>query len=122
MADAQGRRIESPASFRSNFNCPIGFVPILGPVEHNENLFEKEAARLALFNYRSARNFRNIWHHYPESFDEFRTALTQTWPGMDIEPPRVDYSHQKPRLHMFCPEDRIPREIFWAWFGFQVWC
>jgi hypothetical protein len=41
---------------------------------------------------------------------------------MDIEPPRVDYSHQKPRLHMFCPEDRIPREIFWVWFGFQVWC
>jgi hypothetical protein len=69
MADAQGRRIESPASFRSNFNCPIGFVPILGPVEHNENLFEKEAARLALFNYRATRNFRNILYHYPESFD-----------------------------------------------------
>ena len=26
------------------------------------------------------------------------------------------------RLHMFCPEERIPREIFWAGFGFQVWC
>jgi len=25
-------------------------------------------------------------------------------------------------LHIFCPEDRIPREIFWAGFGFQVWC
>ncbi len=23
---------------------------------------------------------------------------------------------------MFCPESRIPREIFWAGFGFQVWC
>lgn len=23
---------------------------------------------------------------------------------------------------MFCPEGRIPREIFWAGFGFQVWC
>jgi hypothetical protein len=23
---------------------------------------------------------------------------------------------------MFCPEERIPREIFWAGFGFQVWC
>jgi hypothetical protein len=31
-------------------------------------------------------------------------------------------SHGKPRLQMFCPEDRIPREIFWAGFGFQVWC
>lgn len=23
---------------------------------------------------------------------------------------------------MFCPEERVPREIFWAGFGFQVWC
>jgi hypothetical protein len=122
IAEAQGKRIETPTAFRSNFNCPIGFVPILVHVEHNENLFEKEAARLALFNYRAARNFRNIWFHYPEKFDEFRTALIQTWPGMDIERPKVDFTHGKPRLHMFCPEERIPREIFWAGFGFQVWC
>lgn len=122
IPEVQGKSIRTTSSFRSNFNCPIGFVPILGPVEHHEPLFEKEAARLALFNYRAARNFRNIWFHYPEKFDEFRASLIQTWPGMDIERPKVEYSHQKPRLHMFCPEDRIPREIFWAGFGFQVWC
>lgn len=122
IADTQGRKIQSPASFRSNFKCQIGFVPILGPVEHNEQLYDKEAARLALFSTRAARNFRNIWYHYPDKFEEFKTALIQTWPGMDIERPKVDVSHLKPRLHMFCKEDRIPREIFWAGFGFQVWC
>lgn len=122
IPEAHGKPIRTTTSFRSHFNCPIGFVPILGPVEHHEPLFEKEAARLALFNYRAARNFRNIWYHYPEKFDEFRKALKQTWPGMDIDRPKVDVSHPKPRLHMFCPEDRIPREIFWAGFGFQVWC
>ncbi|MGB6541297.1 MAG: ATP-binding protein [Xanthobacteraceae bacterium] len=122
ISQSEAGRVSSPSTFRSRFNCPIGFVPILGPVEHIENLYEKEAARLALFNYRAARNFRNIWYHYPEKFDEFRAALVQTWPGMDIEPPEMDASHQKPRLHMFCPEDRIPREIFWSGFGFQVWC
>jgi hypothetical protein len=122
IPETQEGRASTPSTFRARFNCPIGFVPILGPVEHIENLYEKEAARLALFNYRAARNFRNIWHHYPEKFEEFRAALIQTWPGMDIEPPEIDTSHQKPRLHMFCPEERIPREIFWAGFGFQVWC
>lgn len=122
IPETESQPIRTPSSFRSHFNCPIGFVPILGPVEHNETLFEKEAARLALHNYTAARNFRNIWYHYPEKFNAFRAALKQTWPGMDIEPPKVDVSHQKPRLHMFCPEDRIPREIFWAGFGFQVWC
>jgi len=122
IVETQDEPVRTPSNFKNYFNCPIGFVPILGPVEHNEPLYEQKAARLALFNYRAARNFRNIWHHYPEKFDEFRSVLVQTWPGMDIEPPKIDCSYGKPRLHMFCPEDRIPREIFWAGFGFQVWC
>lgn len=122
IPEHNGRQIETPSAFRSHFDCSIGFVPILGPVEHNEPLYEKEAARLALFSYRAARNFRNIWHHYPDRFETFRSLLQETWPGMDIEPPEVDRSHQKPRLHMYCPEQRIPRELFWSGFGFQVWC
>jgi energy-coupling factor transporter ATP-binding protein EcfA2 len=122
IPDAQGKPVTTPTTFRHHFSCRIGFVPILGPVEHIEPLFDQEAARLALFNYSAARNFRNIWYHYPEKFDTFRSALHQTWPGMDIQRPEIDISHGKPRLHMFCPEDRIPREIFWAGFGFQVWC
>ncbi|WP_342728727.1 AAA family ATPase [Bradyrhizobium sp. B097] len=122
IAQSGGKSQFTPSTFKSHFNCRIGFVPILGPLEHNENLFEEEAARLALFNYRAARNFRNIWYRFPEKFDEFRSALIRTWPGMDIERPIVDTTHGKPRLHMFCPEERIPREIFWAGFGFQVWC
>lgn len=117
-----GRVIRSPSDFKAEYNAPIGFVPILGPVEHNEILYQKEAARLALLTHRAARNFRNIWHHYPENFDEFRTLVQTTWPGMDIEPPKIDYSDRPTRLHMFCPEERIPREIYWAGFGFQVWC
>lgn len=104
------------------FNCPIGFVPILGPVEHHELMYEKEAARLALFSYTAARNFRNIWYHFPEKFEEFQSILQNTWPGMDIQRPEIDRSHGKPRLLMFCPENRIPRELFWSGFGFQVWC
>lgn len=48
--------------------------------------------------------------------------IRSTWPGMDIKAPEVDYGYEKPTLHMFCPEERFPREIFWAGFGFQVWC
>lgn len=122
IPDARDKPVVNTKGFRAHFNCPIGFVPILGPVEHREPLFEREAARLALFNYRAARNFRNIWHHYPEQFEEFRTVLQQTWPGMDIERPEIDRSHDRPLLFMYCPEQRIPRELFWAGFGFQVWC
>ncbi len=116
------RWVTSTSTFRSQYNISIGFVPILGPVEHDESLFQKEAARLALLTYRAARNFRNIWHHYPEDFDDFRALVQSTWPGMDIVRPEVDTSHDKPLLRMFCPEERIPRKIFWSCFGFQVCC
>ncbi len=48
--------------------------------------------------------------------------IRTTWPGMDIEKPVVEHGGGKPTLFMFCPEERYPREIFWAGFGFQVWC
>ena len=120
----QGRQVGSPSEFKRRFNCPIGFVPILGPVEHNENLREERAARLALFSYGAARSFRNIWYHYPDKFELFQTTLADTWPGMDITHPEriMDNTTGKSTLAMLCPEERIPREISWAGFGFQVWC
>src|SRR5437764_13776966 len=41
---------------------------------------------------------------------------------MDIEYPEIEKIHGKAPLFMFCPEERILREIFWSGFGLQVWC
>ncbi len=122
LPNSGGFPIHSTTRFKSLFNCRIGFVPILGPVEQVEPLYGREAARLALFNYRAARNFRNIWYHYPQDFERFRETLIRSWPEMDVELPEICYQTPKPTLTMFCPEKRIPREICWAGFGFQVWC
>jgi hypothetical protein len=122
FVDDPKRQIRSPREFRSTFNCRIGFVPILGPVEQDETLYKEEAARLALFNYRAARNFRNIWHHYPGDFEIFQRLLRETWPGMDIQKPDPPPMLGPPTLHMFCTENGITREIAWVGFGFQVWC
>ena len=40
--------IRSPSKFKAQYPCPIAFVPVLGPVEHNEALYQKKAARQAL--------------------------------------------------------------------------
>lgn len=116
------RPIRTTSDFRRQFGVTVGFVPVLGPVEHDEPLYQAEAARRALLTHRAARNFRNIWYHYSQDFEEFRELIRTTWPGMDIERPEVDTSRVKPLLRMFCPEERYPREIYWAGFGFQVWC
>ena len=122
VCKTERRSVQSPSDFKREYKASVGFVPILGPVEHNEPLYQIEAARRALLTHRASRNFRNIWYHYPEEFEHFRELVRSTWPGMDIEKPEIDHSYEKPILHMFCPEERFPREIFWAGFGFQVWC
>jgi energy-coupling factor transporter ATP-binding protein EcfA2 len=116
--------VRSPSDFRRHYDMDIAFVPTLGPVDHNERLYQKEAARLALLSHGASRNFRNIWYHFPDGFEEFRRTIRETWPGMDIERPELNVvsDQGKPLLHMFCPEERYPREIYWSGFGFQVWC
>src|SRR5262249_38277995 len=69
------KTVRSTSQFMNQYNIPVGFVPILGPVEHEEPLYQRDAARLALLTHRAARNFRNIWHHYPDNFDEFRNLV-----------------------------------------------
>ena len=49
IPDALGRPCEAPSQFRRLFDCPVGFVPVLGPVEADEQLFNEEAARLERF-------------------------------------------------------------------------
>lgn len=122
FCETKTKAVTSTSTFKNAFPIDIGIVPILGPVEHNEILYQKEAAREALLSHRASRNFRNIWHHYPENFNDFREFIQSSWPGMDIQLPEVDDTHDKTMLRMFCPESRIPREIYWSGFGFQVWC
>lgn len=115
--------VNSPTLFKRNFPLSIGFVPVLEPVEHKEEVFLKETARKSLLTHKASRNFRNIWYHYPDNFHEFRRMIQNTWPGMDIKPPEMLIDGEAGSiLAMFCPEDRMPREIYWAGFGFQVWC
>lgn len=122
IPDAQGKSCVTPSTFKNNFRCKIGFAPILSPVDHKERLYQAEAARLALLNYEASRNFRNIWYHFPDKFDEFRGLVESTWPGMSVERPEVNRVDDKACLFMYCPEKRRPREIFWSGFGFQIWC
>ena len=121
VPETEGRSILSTTAFRSAFPITIAMVPVLGPVEHDEVLLAEETVRRDLATHRASRQFRNYWYYYKDGFADFSTMITKTWPGMAIEAPkRVDYMSNS--LVMFCLEKRIPRELFWAGFGFQIWC
>lgn len=115
------KAVRSPTQFKTAFPVTIGIVPVLGPVEHEEDLLKEETVTRSLATHRASRHFRNYWYYFPDGFDVFANLVHKTWPGMSIEPSRkVDTMSSK--LAMFCVESRIPRELFWAGFGFQIWC
>lgn len=121
-AETVGKTISAPAAFRAAFPVSVGVVPVLGPVEHEEQLLEKATVSRGLATHRAARHFRSFWHHFPEQFDEFADLVSDTWPGMAVSRPEFGSGPSGVFLHMFCSEDRIDRELYWVGFGFQIWC
>ena len=121
LPDPVGKSVRSPNTFKSAFPITIAIVPVLGPVEHNEVILSEDTVRNGLATHRASRHFRNYWRYNPKGFEDFADLVSKTWPGMQIErPERIE--PMSDHLRMFCVESRIPREMYWAGFGFQVWC
>jgi len=96
LIPVSNHNIRTPSDFKKYFDIEVALVPVLGPVDHNEKLYEKETARLALLTHGASRNFRNIWYHFPNGFTDFRKTIQETWPGMDIQPPEIVAGNDKP--------------------------
>jgi energy-coupling factor transporter ATP-binding protein EcfA2 len=121
IAEADAEIVRTPRVFRREFPISIQIVPVLGPVEHEEVVLSEDTVRRGLSTHRASRHFRNYWRYYPDGFDEFASLIQRTWPGLDIQRPELSEPLTR-KLVMFCLENRISREIYWAGFGFQVWC
>ena len=121
LTEHGGRPIRGPADFRREFPIRIGAVPVLGQVEHEEQLVQTATVQRNLTTHRASRNFRNYWYQNAEGFELFREQVRETWPGMDILRPELTPGID-PHVVMFCVENRIDRELYWVGAGFQIWC
>lgn len=116
----QGSSVNSPGKFRNAFPVNIQVVPVLGPLEHQEAYVNEDTVKNSLNTHRACRHFRNYWHYFDDGWDGFYEMISHTWPGMVIRKPELDIPNRK--LSMFVSEERIDREVYWAGFGFQIWC
>ena len=116
-----GMAISTPTQFKRAFPEEVNVVPVLGPVEQDESIVKEETVRRAAGTPTASRHFRNYWRINPDGFEEFKSLIEETWPGMSIGRPEVA-SYEQNRLAMYVSENRIDRELFWAGLGFQVWC
>ena len=119
--ETSNTNISMPSKFKQEFPINIQVIPVLGPLEHNEAIVTEETVKTSLNTHRASRHFRNYWRYFPDGWIEFSDLVAKTWIGMKIKPPEhIDVVNDK--LSMFCSEDRIDREIYWAGCGFQIWC
>lgn len=118
--ETTGASANTPGKFKLAFPITIQVVPILGPLEHEEAYVTDETVKSSLNTHRACRHFRNYWHYFNDDWDRFASMISTTWPGMTISKPELNASSRK--LSMFVSEDRIDREVYWAGFGFQIWC
>ena len=119
--DVSGRPIATTTAFRREFPVQVQVIPVLGPIEQEEEIVTDETVRYAAGTPRASRHFRNFWYKNPDGFDEFQSLVERTWPGMSIGRPEITSALDR-RLVMFCSENRIDRELYWSGLGFQVWC
>lgn len=117
----QGAPIDTPGRLRNAFPVKIQVVPVLGPLEHEEMVVREETVNNSLNTHRASRHFRNYWRYNPEGFNDFASMVEKTWPGMRLNEPELTNQLER-KLIMLCHENRMPREVYWAGFGFQVWC
>ena len=119
----EGPIIKSTAEFKRQYPIDIGVVPVLGPLEHNEQVVEDQTVQRNLQTHRASRNFRNYWRSSSiDDFEEFRQAVQDSWEGIDIQRPEMTIGVDGPSvLHMMCTEDRMTRELYWMGFGFHIW-
>ena len=111
----------SSTQFGKMFPLDIIVVPTLGPFEENEVYLTDKTIQGTLNTRNAHRHFRNIWlRETKDRFKEFSRLVSETWPGIEIEKPSIDYGVQT-TVTMVFKEDRIPRELYWSGFGLQIW-
>ena len=115
------RSPSTPGAFRKAFPDVVQTIPVLGPIEQDEQIVTDDTVRRAAGTPRASRHFRNYWMKNPTGFDDFRRLVEDTWPGMSIRRPELASVLER-RLVMFVSEERIDRELYWAGLGFQIWC
>ena len=102
------------------FALKLIVVPTLGPVDENEHYLTDKTIHRSENTRTAHRHLRNILIRKSDAeFEEFSRIVSEAWPNISLEKPEVGFADQP--MSMFFKENRIPREIFWSGFGFQVW-
>lgn len=107
-------------SYKSRFPLNIVSVPTLGPLDENERYLTDQTVLVSENTRLAHRHLRNILiRKSDDDFRDFARLVEEAWPSITLEKPK--HSGYENFISMAYFEKRIPREVYWSGFGFQVW-
>ncbi len=111
----------------------VGLVPILSPMEHEEEPLSEGHVRANLDSRLASRHFRNQLYllsleksedaGYQSRLEEFR-AFAEPWlVELKLEDLKLSLSGDHPALDCYYsePDSAIHKEVFWSGDGMQIW-
>lgn len=119
-----GMQVRTVLAARNTF-AGLGVIPILGPVEHSEQLLRDEYVKRNISGRLSSRHFRNQLRLMREegTYEEFLDFAEPWLDGLNIESFSQHVTDAGSVLDVFYAEidSRVPKELVWAGDGIQIW-
>ena len=65
IPETAGRSPTKPSEFTRQFPITLTVVPVLGLVDHKEQILTRDTVTRGLNTHRASRHFRNYWNYFP---------------------------------------------------------
>jgi energy-coupling factor transporter ATP-binding protein EcfA2 len=119
-----GIQVRTVVGARSAF-ARLGIIPVIGPIEHSEQLLQDEYVKSNITGRLSSRHFRNQLRlmRQERRYSDFSEFANPWLDELTIESFSQHMSDEGAILDVFYRErdSRIPKELVWAGDGIQVW-
>jgi hypothetical protein len=117
--------LRQPADVRKVFPA-IGMVPVLSPLDQEEDLLTPKYVRASFETRLASRHFRNQLRvlEFDGDLSDFRGFVEEWLPEIRLESlssPATGASEPAIDLYYSEPHGRVDREIFWVGDGMQIW-
>ncbi|MEU7088512.1 ATP-dependent nuclease [Streptomyces achromogenes] len=122
LLDPKGNTPRSIPQIRSLFE-PLGIVPTLSPLEHEESILADDYVRQNQTTRLSSRHFRNQLRLLTQDghWDEFVAFATPWLGGIRLRKPVMHYDPSSIDVFFTEKGSGVEKEIVWAGDGVQIW-
>jgi hypothetical protein len=119
--DQNGRLVSSQSRARDAVVPSVSIMPQIGPLRLIEEVLKDDYVRRVASSYLASLHFRNQLKVFQDYLPQLRIAVTETWPGMEIEELIVPGAFERAIISLHVRNEDFVGEIGIMGHGMQMW-